>query len=666
LELERVEDENRKFRAELREAEKWGEDMLRSCEEKEQQWLQERAQLTKPGSEDLKSSPAVQLEEALAAAKAQVKAESIKAEAFQESLAAAREALQKKAREKNAAEAEAAKATEEAKAAQQAAAKVAQQAKQEAENAAKTALEAQKHAAAEARKRANELQKMLEEEEKAKQAALQEKTNATKRLSDLERVLEHGEKAKHDALQEEKNLVTTAIQRANELGHSLEAEIVARKKAEDEVAKAHAIAEEAKAFAEDQATQAALSSQASKDAEKTLVAALRAEAEKAKAQAEKERTRCAEAQAAWKSALATQVQLKAEVQAAKVDAEKAHSSAADARKELDQQKHASVRKCEALEEDIKVLRDDLRKRKKHNSGNAKDEGDARQKFSFKHAFAVFILVLGAVAITACMCQTSCVQSEVRTNFDVQVRIADASEAHQQNKQDASEHFQQGVAAIKAGNTALAARHANRAFKLDQRPEHAILLARVFTDKDLKADALRVLNKALDAAKTSAGNQQGPRSEAHCALHNNAGILLAEMGNAEHAVGQLRKAVSCADGRAFGHGMRLNLANAELKVGQWVNCAEQAKMVAAQQVPAAMQQAAHVSRAMCLFRNGATHGEVVAETRKAVKALPSKESAKSVCVNLEAQSAREFAAKRARAGKARPAVIPYEPRFWSMQ
>lgn len=675
LELERVEQENRKFQAELKEAELWGEEMLKSSEEKERQWAQERAQLTKPGSEDIKLSSVTEFEEALAAANAKARAESIKAEAFQESLAAAREALQKKAREKNAAEAEAAKATEAQNAAESAleaalaeqevaSKKAAQQAKQEAENAAKATLEAQKNAATVATKRANELQKLLEEEEKAK----------------------------HDALQEEKSTLATVTQRANELERFLEAEVDARKKAECEAAKANAIAKKATTLAEDQA----LSVQESKEADKSLLAALRADAEKAKAQAEKERTRCAEAQAAWKSALATQEQLKSQVASAKADAEKAcasslraeehwkselqvaradadeaRSSAAaakadaeNARQELDKQRKATARKCEALEEDIKVLRDDLRKRKKHTSSNAKDEFRTTQGFSAKHVIFVCVLLFVAVLITFCMCQKSCIQSEVRTNFDVKVRFGDAPEAHQK---DASEHFRAGLAAMQAEKTAEATKHANRAFKLDPKPEHAILLARVFAAKELKADALRVLNKAMEfSAKSSAGGQKETLSEAHCALHNNAGILLAEMGNAEHAVEQLRKAVSCADGRAFGHGLRLNLANAEMQHGQWSKCAEEAKLVAAQQVGADMQQAAHVSRAVCLFRNGAAYADIVTETRKAVKALPSKDSAKSICANLEAESVREFAAKRVRLGKARPTAISYKPRFWYMQ
>jgi tetratricopeptide (TPR) repeat protein len=266
-----------------------------------------------------------------------------------------------------------------------------------------------------------------------------------------------------------------------------------------------------------------------------------------------------------------------------------------------------------------------------------------------------------------MCQSQCqnpnVQSEVRTNFDVKVRISDTSEVRQE---DASEHYHEGVAAMKAGDAAKAARHANRAFKLDPKPEHAILLARIFTDKSLRADALRVLNRALDAA---AKDQQGPRGEAYCAMHNNAGILLSEMKSADRAVEYLRKAVSCADGRDFGHGMRLNLASAEMQRGQWETCAEQAQMVAAQstgQVGAAMQQAAYVVRAVCLFRSGAAHAEVVTETRKAVQALPSKESARSTCKSLELKLAQEFAGKKVRAGKARKAVLPYEPVFWYMQ
>jgi hypothetical protein len=195
------------------------------------------------------------------------------------------------------------------------------------------------------------------------------------------------------------------------------------------------------------------------------------------------------------------------------------------------------------------------------------------------------------------------------------------------------------------------------------------LARVFTDKGLRADALRVLNRALDVARRSDDGQQGPLGEAHCALHNNAGILLAEMKHSDRAVEYLRKAVSCADGRDFGHALRVNLASAEMQRGQWDACAQHAQMVTVQsalQVGAAMQQAAHISRAVCLFHKGVSHKEVVAETHKAVKALPSKDSAKSICAQLEAQSAREFAGKKVRAGKDRSAVLPYEPVFWYMQ
>jgi hypothetical protein len=120
LELQKAEEENKRFQAELEEAERWGEEMIRSCEEKEKQWAQERARHSKTGTEDSKSSAVTELEEALAAAKNQIKQESIKADAFQESLAAAREALARKAREKNAAEAAAAKATEAAAAKQEA------------------------------------------------------------------------------------------------------------------------------------------------------------------------------------------------------------------------------------------------------------------------------------------------------------------------------------------------------------------------------------------------------------------------------------------------------------------------------------------------------------------------------------------------------------------
>jgi tetratricopeptide (TPR) repeat protein len=266
-------------------------------------------------------------------------------------------------------------------------------------------------------------------------------------------------------------------------------------------------------------------------------------------------------------------------------------------------------------------------------------------------------------IIFCLCQSPSVQSEVRTNFDVKVHIGDASEVHQE---DASEHYRQGVNAMGAGNIAQAGRHANRAFKLDARPEHAILLARVFTAKDMKADALRVFNRALHAAKSASDSQHGPRSEAYCALHNNAGILLAEMGDAERGAEQLRKAVSCAEDKSFGHGMRLNLALGEMQRKQWGTCVEQAQMVATQQVGAAMKQAAHVARAVCLFRNGAAHDKIVAETNKAVKALPSKDSAKSTCASIEEKLAKEFAGKKMKAGKARSAALSYEPSFWYMQ
>jgi len=715
LELQKVEEENKRFQAELDEAERWGEEMIRSSEEKERQWAQERARLSQVCLDERKSSAVTELEEALATAKEQVRQETIKAAAFQESLAAAREALARKAREKNAAEAAAAKATEVAAAKQEAleaalaeqevaSKQAAEQARHETEHSVQAALEAEKNAAATATRRANELQRLLEAEEKAKQTAVQEEkkalATATKRAQDLELSVQTEVQA---ALKEEKKALATATKRAQDLELSLQAEVQARQVVEKEVEAANAMAAEAKAVAEDLANKAEQSEQIreSKDADRSLVASLRSEAEKAKAQAEKERTRCAEAHAAWKSALAAQEQLKydlssanahaekaqscalraeeqlrSDLQAAKAEAEKAHSSVAaakaaaisaernaeEARKELDQQRQVAAKQCQALEEEIKSLRDELRKRKRQNPAKVEDEFSTRQIFSGKYVFAGFILMVIVVGITFCLGQSPSVQSEVRTNFDVKVRISDSSETR---LEDASEHYHEGVAAMKTGDAVKASRHANRAFKLDPKPEHAILLAKVFADKGLRADALRVLNRALSV---DAGKQQKPLSEAHCAMLNNAGILLSEMENADHAVEHLRKAVSCADGRDFVHGMRLNLASAEMQRGQWDTCAEQARMVAAQnakQVGAAMQQAAHVVRAVCLFRNGVSHDEIVTETRKAVQALPAKESVRSVCASLQAQSAREFAGKKVRAGKARNAVLPYEPVFWNM-
>lgn len=116
-ELERVDKAWKEAQNELKDAAKWGENMLHKFDSKEKAWEEERekllAELRAVKSEKMVPASHDVFQE-LASSQAQARAEALKAEAFQQSLVAARAALSRKAEQKELAEAARWQAVEEA------------------------------------------------------------------------------------------------------------------------------------------------------------------------------------------------------------------------------------------------------------------------------------------------------------------------------------------------------------------------------------------------------------------------------------------------------------------------------------------------------------------------------------------------------------------------